>query len=109
MLKLITDPHKYDWGAKHWEVIENYNTLVEKLWEPFNYKNDNFPDDNYKVDVCWWLENELGEKISIWNYKTGHYAENNDLESLDYFSLWYSNQNVLNEFKNQFDFNIKEL
>lgn len=65
------------------------------LGEPHRNGEPDFPDDGYKVDVCWCVRSVTtpGDIVAFWNYKTGpaYNGGQGSVEDLDYFSVWYSN------------------
>lgn len=87
----MKDPKMYKWWYLMRWVNDYYASLKKKLWMPFNYKKPNYPDDEYKTDVCWgfFSKDNPDVVVAIWNYKNGHY-DNKNLWEIDCFSFYCS-------------------
>jgi len=70
-----------------------YEDIVRVIGEPFNSEDENYPDDDYKTDICWGIKDDNNDFILIWNYKNGNnYCQDRTLvEELDYFYVYYTN------------------
>src|SRR5687767_12636458 len=92
----ITSPLEYDGGSKTNSLSIPYLKMVQVLGEPIKNTESGFPDDDYKVDVCWGFKSDKGV-VSIWNYKNGPaYLGDEDvkLEDIDYFSVYVTDQEL---------------
>ncbi len=101
--KKVTDPNNFKWSWKMGSLEIDYLDLVDKIWEPFKYTENNFPDDKNKVQVCWGFnkqnEAEQNINIAIWDYKS--YAD--DLAEIKQFSFYAPTDRHLQEFLKQYD------
>ena len=73
-----------------------YAVMVKALGEPHKNGDEDYPDDDYKTDVCWGIRliENPEEMVVFWNYKNGP-AYNDGvgtIEELDYFSMWYPSE-----------------
>lgn len=82
------------------KINASFQKMVSILGEPHKNGEKDFPDDDYKVDVCWGLKSPRDEHITIWNYKDGPaYNKEGRIEDIDYFSVWYSDLKFFEELK----------
>lgn len=73
-----------------------FRTVVAALGEPsfVNEAGKPFPDDDYKVDVCWGVVGADGQSLAIYNYKNGpayNRGEGLTLDDIDWFAVDFTN------------------
>jgi hypothetical protein len=85
---------EYDGGSRLGTIEAPYAALVAVLGEPHKNTDANYPDDDYKTDVCWSVRSSTGAIVTIWNYKNGpaYNGGEGSIEELDYFSAYFSNK-----------------
>jgi hypothetical protein len=88
-----------------------YTALVAALGEPHKSTEPNYPDDDYKTDVCWGVCSTENPRamLAIWNYKNGpaYNGGRGNIEDIDYFSVWHNDPALFQEVKNAIE-NAKE-
>jgi hypothetical protein len=81
---------EYDGGARMFGLDGPYHAVVAVLGKGFLASEPGYPDDNYKTDVCWYVEDiKTGARLTVWNYKNGPNYSGRPLQLVDHFSVYY--------------------
>ncbi len=89
-------------GDHKTESIEaSINQLESIIGRPHKVTDSDFPDDDYKCDVCWGLKNpDTGAIIAIWSYKEWGYNDQPiDYDEVVTFSVFHTDIDYLNDIK----------
>lgn len=89
----------YNGGHRVSSISASVEDLIKVIGEPHWRTDDDFPDDDYKCDVCWGLKHpETGAEITIWSYKEWHYNDQQiDTEERVGFSVYYTDEGYFKE------------
>lgn len=100
----ITNPNQYVCnGGREGTFPFSFHAVRAILGEPFRNdpvgQNANYPDDDYKTDVCWCVKSETGKYLTVWNYKSGPAYNNGEgsIEELEGFSVWYEDKDLFDQ------------
>ena len=92
----------YDGGGCRASLDFPFAAVKAVLGEPWRNdpirKNDDYPDDDDKTDVCWCVKSPEGHTVTVWNYKNGPaYRGTGDVEDLKQFSVDYTSATFFDE------------
>lgn len=95
------DVSEYEGGSKCAAIEAPFATVRAVLGEPWYRTDPNYPDDDYKTDVCWCVRSTENPTaiVTVWNYKNGpaYNGGEGSIEEIDYFSVYYSDAAFWNE------------
>jgi hypothetical protein len=85
---------EYDGGSKTTSLYAPFADVCRILGEPHRAGEADYPDDDYKTDVCWMVRSvaDPHHTVTIWNYKNGpRYNDGEGLvEDIGYFSVYHT-------------------
>ena len=78
-------------GGHRMELLEaSVEQISIVLGEPYRQDDCDFPDDPYKVNVCWCVETKDSSIVTIWDYKQLSQPDS----KVRLFSIWYNHESA---------------
>lgn len=83
-----------------------YEAVRMVLGDPHVWSDEDYPDDDFKTDVCWGVEDEdTGQRVCLWNYKNGprYNKQVPTLSGIESFSVYYSDKEFYEKLKTEIE------